>query len=209
MRDANKKRVTVNGERSPAKYWRTGVTGFLCTPYPASRTPHPVYSLGFTFVELMVVIVIIAILIIASMPMFRNFTRNRNLKEGANVIASALMRTRSAAITERERYKAVLDTLNHAVAIYKNNDVDNPAEYWKKLPEFVEFVDPATSSYWGVTNSYSAPSDYIYYLEFKPNGGLGGGVGAATENIAIIDTSTEDTKIIDVNGLTGRVRIEE
>ena len=52
-------------------------------PLEITRPWASVKSLmGFSFMELMVVVAIMGILIIASMPVFRNFTRGRNIKRG-------------------------------------------------------------------------------------------------------------------------------
>ena len=176
--------------------------------YQLPITNYQLTKTGFSFMELMVVVAIIGILILSSMPVFRQFTRSRNLKEGANMVASALRKTRGSAITYRKNYRMVLDTANHAIGIDVDTDYDittnGLAENWQRLPEFVEF-DSAT---WTITNSYAPLYPLIFYLEFESDGGLGAGIGAATENIPIIETSTGETKIIDVGGLTGRIRIE-
>lgn len=158
-------------------------------------------SSGFSFIELMTVVAIMAILIIASMPAFRNYARSKNLKEGTNMIVSALRKTRDAAITYRKRYRTVFDTVNDAVSIYIDGDDVNPVEKWVKLPEFVIFSSPTVT----VRNfpKGSASAD-LRYAEFKIS-------GAANEggSIILLDESTQDTKKISFNNITGRIRVEE
>lgn len=178
-------------------------------PLEITRPWASVKSLtGFSFMELMVVIAIVALLVAASMPAFRNYTRGKNLKEGTNIVISALRKTRNAAITERKRYRTVFDTVNNAVAIYLSGDDDNPAENWRGLSEFVEFdtTPLALGGNWVVSNTYDVPFDYIYYLEFKTSGGLS--TGAIDQTIVLIEQSTTDTKAIRVNALTGRINVE-
>ncbi|MCK4904814.1 prepilin-type N-terminal cleavage/methylation domain-containing protein [bacterium] len=160
---------------------------------------------GFSFIELMTVVAIMAVLVAVSMPMFRNYTRGRNLKEGTNMIISALRRTRNTTITERKRYRTVFDALNHAVAIYKEDDIVNPAENWKALPEFVEF----DTNLFADEKNYTTTPD-IYYLEFESAGGLSSehDVTPPYKDIGIVETSTQDTNIIKVNKLTGRINVE-
>ncbi len=165
---------------------------------------------AFSFMELMVVVAIVALLVAASMPAFRNYTRGRNLKEGTNMVVSALRKTRNAAITERKRYRTVLDTVNNAVAIYVDNDIVNPAENWHSLPEFVKFELSLFSLAAGDVENYAVTPD-IYYLEFESAGGLSSEHdGIPTDkNIGIMETSTQDTKVIKVNKLTGRIKVIE
>ncbi|HIE43169.1 MAG TPA: hypothetical protein EYP78_00020 [Candidatus Omnitrophica bacterium] len=152
---------------------------------------------AFSFIEAMVVIAIIAILIIASQPLFRQFSRSRHLKSGANVIVSALRTTRGKAITDRKIYKTVLDTINQAVGMYDSND--NSIEKWEKLPDFVEF--DRNDSDWYIQNA----SGDVYYIGFKPNGGVDTG---ATQKVVIKEKNTGDTRLIQVGALTGRIKIE-
>ncbi len=153
--------------------------------------------------ELMVVVAIIAILIAASMPVFRSFARGRNLRAGSDMVMSALRKSREAAITYRKHYRAVLDTVNQAVGIYLNeNGVDTVSENWQKLPEFVKFDD--STSDWKLSTSFSyPPGGDIYWIEFKPNGGC-----TANASIILLEESTSDTKRITFNSLTGRVTVE-
>ena len=119
------------------------------------------------------------------------------------MLVAALTKTRGAAITYRERYWTVLDTNNDAVAIYRENDLNNPAENWKKLPGFVKFD---TTGSWNVSGPI--PTDLSkYYVEFKPNGALGS--GATVNKITIIEEDTGSTRIVEISGLTGRIKVEE
>ncbi|MBU1048349.1 MAG: prepilin-type N-terminal cleavage/methylation domain-containing protein [Candidatus Omnitrophica bacterium] len=167
-------------------------------------------SNGFSFIELMTVVAIMAVLVAASMPMFRNYTRGKNLKEGTNMVVSALRRTRNSAITDRKNYRVVFDTDNNTIAIDADTTDedfatinDGLAENWKGLSEFVEFDT------WVIKagNSYAPGNPEIYFLEFKTTGGLSTGISDQT--IVLIETSTQDTKAIRVNALTGKIGVLE
>lgn len=162
---------------------------------------------GFSFMELMVVVAIMSILIIASLPVFRDFARSRNIDDGALMIVSSLRKTREASITYRKHYRTVLDTVKNAVAIYDHDNGDELVEKWQSLPELVVF--DTTASDWDipVAESYDPVSPEIYYLEFKANGGLS--IGTTYRNVLIREKSTEDTRVIEVNGLTGKIEVEE
>ena len=168
-------------------------------------TPNPEFQLGFSFIELMTVVAIIAILIIASMPAFRNYARSKNLKEGTNMIISALRKTRDAAITYRKRYRTVFDTVNDAVAIYVDGDDFNPVENWAKLPELVKFDKSDFTTVGCFPPSTLTPCDF-YYLEFKPDGGS---LPSGNGHITLKDMSDNgNTKRIYFYHLTGRIRVQ-
>ena len=169
---------------------------------------------GFTLMELMVVVAIMGILIIASMPVFREFARGRNLKEGANMVASALRKSREAAITYRKNYRTVLDTVNQAVGIYLNESgqADTIVEKWERLPELVGFDKPSVEWCTGTGGVNRYKDDYnaeqkVFWIQFKPSGAADG-VGAIEQTVVLKEESTGDTRIISVNALTGKIWIE-
>ncbi len=168
---------------------------------------------GFSFIELMTVVAIMALLVAASMPMFRNYTRGKNLKEGTNMVISALRRTRNTTITERKKYRTVFDTVNNAVAIYLSGDDNNPAENWRSLPEFIEFDTSINVPVTWYTGNNLGPyyfkytGEEIYWIEFKTSGSSNSGI--YNQKVLLLETSTDDTKLITVGALTGRINVEE
>ena len=148
---------------------------------------------GFTFIELMVVITIVFVLVVVSIPTFREFTHGRRLHAAGNTVISSLRRARTEAITKRKNHKSVIDTINWAVAIYDNDNA--LVDKWKNLPDFVT-CDISRSTFSSNDGSY-------YYMVFKPNGGLAEILNQG--KVFLQEESTKDTSTITVNALTGRI----
>jgi prepilin-type N-terminal cleavage/methylation domain-containing protein len=187
----------------------------LTTHHSPLTTHHSPLNTGFSFIELMTVVAIMALLIMASMPMFRNYTRGKNLNEGTNMVISALRKTRNAAITERKMYKTAFDTINQAVGIYlvvdSDPNNDQLVENWQKLSEFVNF-DTTVANKWYTGNNlgshyFKYPAEEIYYIEFKTSGSSNSGI--YEQKVLLLEESTSDTKLITVNALTGKIGVEE
>jgi prepilin-type N-terminal cleavage/methylation domain-containing protein len=176
---------------------------FFRNPQSAIRN-----GLGFSFVELMVVVAIMSILIIASLPVFRNFAKGRSIDDAALTVVSSLKKTREASITYRKNYRTVLDTVKQAVAIYDNED--KLAEKWQGLPEFVEFDTSSSDWYTGDAGPYQNeyPGENKYWIQFKPSGAVDR-VGFDEQRVVLMEESTSDTRVVKVNALTGKVEVEE
>ncbi|RKU13146.1 hypothetical protein C6501_09745 [Candidatus Poribacteria bacterium] len=123
---------------------RTSLTGFKKQPLPSkpmlfdgrkpsmfkmfqnritSKNEH-----GFSLMEIMLVLAIIAILSSVSMPAMRGFTASRRLTTSAQAIADTLAFARDMAITERTTHLVVfdVDSNRYWLASSEAFDVQNP-----------------------------------------------------------------------------------
>jgi len=166
--------------------------------FKISRPPITYHlSPGFTLIELMVVVVIMAVLVIASLPTLREFSHGRRLQAGRDTVIAALRKARTETITKRKRYKTVIDINKQAVAIFDNDN--NLVGNWEKLPDFVSF-DDSSSALDDLESGLGSP---FYYLEFEPDGSLTSDASPAIKEIYFKGKSTQDT--VGVHYLTGRI----
>ena len=83
---------------------------------------------GFTLLELIGVLVIIASMMAIVAPSLRRFVASRRTSEGASQIVALMQHARDAAVNEADVYRFNLDT--------------NTGEYWLTRQEGVTFVEP-------------------------------------------------------------------
>jgi general secretion pathway protein H len=144
-----------------------------------NRHPH-----GFSMIELLVVLAIIAIGSALIIPMFGNGVSTTELKSAARQLASGLRLARSEALTQRRETFLVLDVAGRRFKV----DQD-PKEY--PLPKDVELKL--------FTAQKDLVDEKVGSIRFFPDGGSNGG--------RITVASGERKFEVDVDWLTGRVAI--
>ena len=88
---------------------------------------HPARSKGFTLIEVMIVLALIAILSSIAMPSLRGFAASTRLKSTARAIQDILNFARDMAITERAAYLVVFDLSSNRYWL-ASNETFNPAD---------------------------------------------------------------------------------
>ena len=169
--------------------------------------------LGFTAVELMIVLAIMGIMLVAAMPSFVQFTRNSRIKSGAQMVVSALRTARSYAIKRRKRcavlFNVNIDNSGYAVKIYWD-----PATYpaggsetnWKALPKTIRMETSSLTEtppvYFPNDADTSNPKN-IGRIIFKPTGAV---FSSNDETIDVSDINRTDTSYIKIKRITGRIK---
>jgi len=158
---------------------------------------------GFSFIELMVVLVLISLSIALIAPSFSKFSKSVELKAAAQKIAAILRNYRSEAVNKGRVYQVLFDSNRMEVKIQsvawseEQEESENKETREMKayaLPQGIQIKELKTES-----TQY--PSD-LPAIEFYPNGGSNGG------NI-YLDSQNHQGYRIKVHFLTGSVTIEK
>ena len=144
------------------------------------------HKTGFTLLELLVVMTIIAIVTAASLPSFLKFTKTSRLRAAARNLTTALRTARRYAITKRTSY---------ATAIYMN-DCSNI----KNAFTFYDSSGGRELKYAPANITFTA-ADTFKKLTFKPR-------GTVDDAYTITVNDSEGRKIdITIQNVTGRIKI--
>ncbi len=115
-------------------------------------------NLGFTLVEMLVVIAIIVMVSIVTIPSVAPFLKKQRLNEGARIVQSSAIAARSMAINSRKTRWLVFDSIYYKLSI-KDETKSNVLGKEEFLPNTIEFK--TNSGTW--TKGTSA-------LSFSPSG---------------------------------------
>lgn len=180
---------------------------------------------GFTFLELLIVLLVVGLLTAASVPCFKTFCENMRLQAGARLTLNLLRQARADAIANHRttclviptsgddwldlHYKAMKIVYLHAT-LESGTEVYRTISGWEYLPKGIE-ID-SSSTVFNTTIEITYPGDYadgatpiaVACAKFKPN-------GAATDNATIRIWVADDhskLKNIRYDNLSGRAKIE-
>ena len=92
---------------------------------------------GFSIIELLIVIAIIAVLTTFAVPAFFKYTANANLKSATREITSDFMKCRAKAIAENVVYRIVFDTVGDSYEIGKG---DSASPFAPLAPRQIKYL---------------------------------------------------------------------
>jgi type II secretion system protein H len=129
------------------------------------------HNSGFTLMELLLVMVVIAVAAAIAAPGFTGFSRGRRLPNTAMALMTTARWCRAQSIINGTPYHLNLDRANRQWSVTKDDgtgvfvDVDDTEKMGQlyTLPEGIEFAEPSFES-----NEEDEPS--MDYVTFKPTG---------------------------------------
>lgn len=88
---------------------------------------------GFTLIELVITMVLLAIVATISFPIFQRFAINNNLKTAARDIASDIGLFKERAIAENRMFRITLNTGGNSYTLQQCNGVGSPCGGWTSI----------------------------------------------------------------------------
>ena len=150
---------------------------------------------GFTFIELMIVVVIIGIMAALAAGRFDKFLLNQKLKTKGRDLLSSLRLARSYAVARRASYGIYFDLNNRQYILFK--DVVNPSSYTYDSGDSVLKTEPLSNIF--SFNNCTFTNTAVIYLS----------TGSASSSGAVDIYNSELSKYVrvDVLASTGRARL--
>ena len=146
-------------------------------------------TLGFTLIEMMVVIAVIAVLSAIAVPSFMEYARNQRLNGAARQVYTDLMNARQQAVTENKKI-IVQFVNNHQYQFVRDNDASETVTTWDETLVLRD-IQPEYSDV-----TFSAG----FNPAFRPNG------TGKNPVITLTSSSTGKTKCITIS-TAGRIKI--
>ncbi len=148
---------------------------------------------GFSLIEMMVVLAIIALVVGMSLPYFGRFTGGNALRASTRQISSLIYTARSLAITHRKPYAVTFDVMEGDVAV-KDAGSSELVEKQYHLPETISLEHPEGADPVGFKDDR---------IVFTPTGGVSGETGTLW-----LKDRKGNTAQITVHQSTGRLKVE-
>lgn len=149
---------------------------------------------GFSVIELMVVVVIMAVMAAVSIPAFRSHTESVNLTKGSQEVASSLKLARTRAVATNNPVVVVFNSDDGTFFLFEDVDDDGTHD-----------ADEASAGPYEVPRriSISSVSFASETVTFNPN-------GSASETGAVVLANTKDlAQRVDVTAPTGLVYVSD
>lgn len=118
---------------------------------------------GFTLLEIMIALVIVAVTLAAVAPNFVSFTNEHKVYRAASQVESALLKARSMAVTRNENVRVMISQGANLIMIQRDSDGDGAYEIfteWNSLPQNVGVADVSFNGMsWVVFDGRGVPSN--------------------------------------------------
>jgi len=174
--------------------------------------PSRATSVGFTLIELMVTIAIVAIMLVVAAPSFRNFIRNSELTSLTNKLLAAINAARSEAMKYGQNALVIPanggNDWSQGWIVFVDSNRNNA---YDETTDVTIQKQGALPSYFSVTGTGNAnlSNSYIMFGSsgFAKSYGAAPGVPNLTLKISRTDVSSENEKRYIVVARTGRARV--
>lgn len=158
---------------------------------------------GFTFVEIITVLGIIALMLAISLPSISDWRKNLNYRQVARQITGMLGEARGRAINDNLQYMVVVDPLASNYQIYKGNQTYN-SSYTAIAQSLINAQADVT-----LRKGSDGTSIVPVYIQFNPNGTakFAAADGTVSDNNISVNDKTRQVYLITVTP-TGRVTLQ-
>ena len=157
---------------------------------------------GFSFIELIVVLVLISLSVALVAPSLSRFSKAVELKAAAKKISAILRYCRSEAVNKGKVYQVLFDSDLREVKVQSTGSTEEEEKKEGEKPSQKAYALPAGVQIKEVkVESPQYPADFPT-VEFYPNGGSNGGV-------IFLDAQDNKGYKIKVHFLTGGVAMEK
>jgi len=119
---------------------------------------------GWSLIEMMIVIAIIGVVAAFSVPTFRNYVRNQNLKTAAQEISSDFFIYRERALAEGKTYRIVFDDVGNQYTIDERTALGPPVVYTTLQTKRIAASATATD---GIVIDTSAANTLIFTFQSR------------------------------------------
>jgi type II secretion system protein H len=155
---------------------------------------------GFSFIELIVVLVLISLSVALVAPSLSRFSKAVELKAAAKKIVAILRYYRSEAVNQGKVYQVLFDSDLREVKVQPMESVEEEKKE-EKAPRKTYVLPTGVQIKEVKVESPQYPTDFPT-IEFYPNGGSNGGA-------ILLDTREDKGFKIKVHFLTGSVAMEK
>lgn len=152
---------------------------------------------GFTFIEMMIVVVVIGVMATLAVGQFDRFFRQQRLKAAGKDLLSDLRLARSYAVSRRAQYGIYFDQNAKQYVLFK--DVVNPSNYTYDVGDSVVKTVSLSSIF--SLNNCTFPNTAVIYLST--------GSASSSGTVDIYNSELAKYMRADVLASTGRVRLTQ
>jgi type IV fimbrial biogenesis protein FimT len=161
-----------------------------CEPRPRPGLPDRNDQLGFTLIELSVVMVFMGVLMALAAPAWKTYQANQEDRSAAAAVVSMMRNAHVRATSEATSYRVDIDAANRQLTLLRYDGTAYVVRRTEKLDGAKLRLDEVA-----FTNSAGVPTSAYFYAR-----------GTASPGKVVLKRADRDLKhTITVEGLTGRV----